>query len=1035
MDPDRWKRIDDLFQSALRFAPEQREEFLRRACSGDAELEREVRSLLSSHHKAGAFLQGPVIEAAGQTGMAEHGGNPAGDTPSLEGQTVSHYRVIAGLGGGGMGVVYKAEDKELGRFVALKFLPAELARDAQSLERFRREARAASSLNHPNICTIYETGSHQGHPFIAMEYLDGVTLKYEIGGRALPTERLLSLAIEIADALDAAHGAAIVHRDIKPANIFVTQRGHAKILDFGLARKTRSGDVGASGDVAQTASIEETLTRSGTAVGTAPYMSPEQVRGKDLDNRSDLFSFGAVLYEMATGVQPFRGESVGDSFDAILNRAPVPVVRLNPDVPPELERIVYKCLEKNRNLRYQHASEIRADLQRVKRDLDSGVAATATGGRARASSKTSRVSWATAGGAVVVLAAIGVGGWLLLARKTHALTPADTIVLADFRNSTGDPVFDGTLRQGLSVQLDQSPFLSLVSDDQIQRTLQLMGQPPGARLTPEIARQVCERTGSAAVLDGSIERLGSQYVLGLTATNCQTGQVLAEEQAPAPGKEDVLNTLSQIASKFRTRVGESLATVEQHNKPLPEATTPSLEALKAYSTGMELVGLRGEEAAIPFFKRAAEIDPKFAIAYAYLGLMYGSAGESTLASEYTRKAYELRDRASDRERFFISAYFDGRVTGNQEKARETCEAWIKTYPRDWSPHSFLAGFIYPVLGQYESAVEEARRVVELDRENQFAYVALAYNSLALNRFHQAEEAVRRSSEQNVGGPFLSLLQYDLGFLEKDPVAMQQAVDAASGKEAEDWITDHQASTLADSGRMHESVRMSKRAIELAQQTGYLERAALFATRQALWQGLVGNEAEARRDALATSRIATNREVQFGTAFALALAGETSRPSEIAEQLERQYPEDTSVRFDYLPAIRGLVALNRREPSQAIELLQTATPYELGQPRSSLAAFFGALYPVYVRGEAYLAQRQGVKAAGEFEKIAGRPGVVVGDLTGTVAQLQLARAYALSGDKAKAKSSYRDFLSLWKDADPDIPLLKQAKAEYARLGES
>src|ERR1700692_1219061 len=740
MDSDRWQQVDSLLQSVLERPPKGRDAFLRSACAGDEALEREVRSLLRAQQQAGSFLESPAIEAAALALAQQQCKEEHEDDDSLLGRTVSHYRIVGKLGSGGMGVVYKAEDTELGRFVALKFLPEDLSRDPQALERSRREARAASGLNHANICTIYEIGKDDEQSFIAMEFLDGVTLKHRIAGRPIETELILSLCIEIADALDAAHAAGIVHRDVKTANIFVTKRGHAKILDFGLAKLSLNDeamDLNAS-------TMEESLTNPGTAVGTVAYMSPEQVRGKKLDSRSDLFSFGVVLYETATGTLPFRGETTGVVFDSILNRSPVPPVRLNADLPAELERIIGKCLEKDLDLRYQHTSEIRADLRRMKRNTDSGqlpaTTGTETSGRIK---KHGMGILLAAAGAVLVLT---IGGYFYLHRVPR-LSDKDTIVLADFTNTTGDPVFDGTLRQGLTVQLEQSPFLSLISGQRILHTLSLMGQASDARLTPELAHEVCERTASAAVLDGSIANLGSQYVLGLRAKNCRTGDVLDEEQVEVARKEDVLNALTQIASKFRTRVGESLVTVEKHDTPLAEATTPSLEALKAYSMGWKVVASPGGDAAVPFFKHAVEIDPKFAIAYASLVLMYGSMGETELGTENTRKAYELRDRASDNEKFFITSYYDGRATGNQKKAQQTCEAWARAYPREFWPHSFLSGFIYPVLGEYEKAAEEAQKTIELAPDFGVGYVLLGYNSLNLNRLGEAENAARRASER------------------------------------------------------------------------------------------------------------------------------------------------------------------------------------------------------------------------------------------------------------------------------------------------
>jgi serine/threonine protein kinase len=664
-DRERWARVDKLLQSALDRPAAERDAFVRSACDGDAEVEQEIRSLLAAHDRADSFLRAPAVDvAAGQIDDTHTGDHIADGTEGgpdrLIGQTLSHYRIVEKLGGGGMGVVYKAEDARLKRSVAVKFLSPDLAGDREALGRFRREARAASALNHANICTVHDIGEQDGRAFLVMEYLDGATLKHRLAGGPLDVNQLLAYTIEIADALETANAAGIVHRDIKPANLFITARGHAKVLDFGLAKVRTAGVSDRS--AAMTTALAG-LTDPGTALGTVPYMSPEQVRAEELDARTDLFSFGVVLYEMATGVRPFQGDSPGMIFDGILNHEPAPAGRLNPRLPEELARIIARCLEKDRERRYQHASEILADLQQLKRDLESGQPRTA-GRRPPPVFLRRWKLWASAAAVVAIAAAAA------FYSRPPKLTDKDTIVLGEFTNTTGDPVFDETLRQGLAVQLQQSPFLSLISEERIRSTLALMNQPADARLTPDIARGVCVRTASAAVLEGSIAALGSQYVLGLRARNCTTGDILADEQAQAARKEEVLSTLSQIATRFRTRVGESLATIEKHSMPLMEGTTPSLEAFQAFSVGQSATRATFDwRRRLPHYQRAIALDPEFAMAHAQIGFGLSSLGESTLGRQSLLKAYQLRQRASDRERFNIETLYDRDYTGNLERER------------------------------------------------------------------------------------------------------------------------------------------------------------------------------------------------------------------------------------------------------------------------------------------------------------------------------------------------------------------------------
>jgi serine/threonine protein kinase/Tfp pilus assembly protein PilF len=963
----------------------------------------------------------------------------------VSGTRLGRYEIRAKIGEGGMGEVYLAQDTRLDRKVALKILPAAVASDRGRMHRFVQEAKAASGLNHPNIITIYEIDEADSRHFIAMEFVEGETLRERMDAGPLKLSETVKIATQTASALAAAHAAGIVHRDIKPDNIMIRRDGIIKVLDFGLAKLVERLPSEFVDSEAPTSIPMK--SEPGSVIGTAIYMSPEQARGVAVDSRTDIFSLGVVIYELVARCLPFKGTDTIEIFASILSdKEPLPIARYAPDAPPELERIVEKSLAKQLDERYQSAQELVIDLRRLKKRIDvdaemkrsraHGKAATVTReippalktalpsderhGSMVAQIKSHKRAVAIGLG-LLALVLVAAAFWYFKRSPSPPLTERDAIVLADFVNNTGDPVFDGTLKQALAAQLEQSPFLNIFSDQRVRETLRFMNRSPDERVTKEIAREICQRQGLKAFLSGTISPLGANYVITLDATNAQTGDNIAIAQAEAEGKEEVISALGSAATKLREHLGESLASIQKYDAPIYEATTSSLDALKFFSMGVEQQ-LKGKYVeAIPFFKRATEIDPNFARAFGAMSSMYYNTRQYDLAAAASRKAYELRERVGEYEKLYITQVYYDNTTGELDKYLQTLELWKRTYPRDSAPHNNLA-VKYTELGLFEKGLEEAREAIRLNPNSASGHSILATCFVGLNRFDEAKEIIRRATAQKLENLRMHQNLYRMAFVQGDAGAMKQEIDWATGKPEEYAAQTWQADSSAYSGQLKSAQQFSARAFELAQQRELKEVAAQIsagATVRDAQFGICGKVKEQTTQALALSH---DRLTLSLAANASALCGDGSQTNSIIEELRSRFPTDTLVNEQRIVLIQATLALHNGNSAQAVELLEV-TRRNGGY----------LLFPIaYLRGQAYLRDKKGAEAAAQFQEIIDHRGWSPLSYFWPFAQLGLARAAMLRGDTATARKAYQDFLATWKDADADLPLLVEAKKEYEQL---
>jgi serine/threonine protein kinase len=1056
MKPERWRQIEELYHAALERAPDERADFLAESCGADQFLRQEVESLLAYDTRAEDFISSPPDELAAEMFAAE-------TSQSLIGQSLGHYRILSRLGRGGMGAVYLADDTRLRRQVAVKLLPASMTSNPDRVRRFQREARSVSALNHPNIITVHDFGELDGRFFIVTEYVPGRTVRELIRAADVPLNQILDLTIQAASALEAAHQAGVIHRDIKPENLMLRPDGYVKVLDFGLAKLTGQASDDDEFRTRETVGGADFETRAGVVMGTVNYMSPEQASGQKVDARSDLFSLGVVFYELLTGHRPFVGTTLNHVLVAILDQPPPLLDQFIKDAPTALQQIIDRLLAKNREQRFQTAQELLTELRALRDELpgDTQLQRRAgseqtivTGEYLRAATgshqiKTGSNSWPgrlksfrlPVVAAVILLAA---AAWFFYNRSLNhpALTVKDTILLADWQNLTGDPIFDGTLKQGVAVQLAQSPYLNIFPEERARETLRLMGrsreQAQEEKITREVGREICQRRGIKALLVGTIASLGHNYVITLEMINSRSGEVIASQQTEAESREQVLKALGQAATRLRSKLGESLASIDQFNAPIEQATTASLEALQDFSVGVELQRRGQQDRAIPFFKRATERDSEFALAHLRLGVSLRDLRNLASGNKQLERAWQLRHRVSERERLSIAATWHRYITGELDRRLEATLLLTQTWPQDAGAHH-IHGNSLVITGQYKQAAETYRTALQLDADYALSRANLALSLIGLNQFDEARAAIAEGQKRGAEISGFHNRLFLLAFLNGDAAEMNRQAEWYVGRPDEYQMWEWRARAAASGGRRGQADEFYAQAATLAAARGLFAEQSRILASQALVHAIFGLTNSAQQQARRALELLATKNVEpqelqptpimqlewQPPAWTLALCGETAEAQALADEQRRRMPLDTLMSTLWLPLIRATIELRHGDPAsaeRAIQILQPARQYE--------AALGFRL--AWVRGQAYLQAGNAPLAAAEFDRIMAHRGWDVLSSLWPLAHLGLARAAAMSGDAPKSRQHYEAFFALWPNADASLPVLVEARQQYEKL---